>query len=309
MIKGSVIISGGTGHLGKELCRLFTRLKYRVLSVQRTFDAELESLGVTQHLCSLEALESDTPQARKYDLAIHTAAKTDLWGQWGDYLRINVEGTQAFFRFAKASGVQTFIYTSTPSVVFANQDLSNGDESLSYAKNFLSPYPKSKALAEKWVLNQNCSQLKTFALRPPLIYGPEDPHFLPRILKLTKRGFLPIIGNGENEVGVCQVGNAASAHQKLFQHAKNLPGGEAYFIADKSVNLWRFVASLVSSQRSELKKIYLPQKFCYGLGWFLEAAYKFFRIESCPPLTRFIVLNLSCHRTFSCQKARRDFGF
>jgi nucleoside-diphosphate-sugar epimerase len=86
------------------------------------------------------------------------------------------------------------------------------DESTPYADHFHAPYPETKARAEKMVLEANSDELATVALRPHLIFGPGDPHLLPRIVAKAKAGKLRLIGNGENKIDIVYVDNAAKAH-------------------------------------------------------------------------------------------------
>ena len=52
---------------------------------------------------------------------------------------------------------------------------------------------ESKALAEMKVLHANGGELATVALRPHLIWGPRDPHILPRMFARGRAGRLRIV--------------------------------------------------------------------------------------------------------------------
>jgi nucleoside-diphosphate-sugar epimerase len=93
-------------------------------------------------------------------------------------------------------------------------------------------------------LAANGPGLAVVALRPRLIYGPAEPHMLPRLLATHRAGRLRVVGDGTNRVGLTFLDNAAAAH---LQAADALgPGaphaGRAYFITDaEPVVLWRWV--------------------------------------------------------------------
>ena len=59
-------------------------------------------------------------------------------------------------------------------------------------------------------MKANQEGFATTALRPHLIWGPEDPHLVPRVIERHKR--LRIVGDGTNKVGLTFVDNAAYAH-------------------------------------------------------------------------------------------------
>src|SRR5207248_3940134 len=112
--------------------------------------------------------------------------------------RANVAGTRALLAGCRAHGVRRFIHTSTPSVVYNGRDLAGVDESLPLTTDCPSPYPLTKAIAEREVLAANSPALRTVALRPHLIWGVGDPHLIPRILASARAGRLRIIGSGKN---------------------------------------------------------------------------------------------------------------
>ena len=68
---------------------------------------------------------------------------------------MNVLGTENVLAACQEHGIRVLVYTSTPSVVIAGDDIVNGDESLPYAAKFLDNYTESKAAAEQLVLQAN----------------------------------------------------------------------------------------------------------------------------------------------------------
>src|SRR5690606_34078805 len=146
------------------------------------------------------------------ETVFHIAAKVGVWGRPEDFFRTNVLGTRALLEGCKRHGVQRFIHTSTPSVVYHGGDLRGADESLPLTTDCPSPYPLSKAVAEREVLAANSAGLRTIALRPHLIWGIGDPHLVPRVLARAKAGRLRIVGDGLNRVDMVHVDNAVDAH-------------------------------------------------------------------------------------------------
>jgi nucleoside-diphosphate-sugar epimerase len=114
------------------------------------------------------------------ETVFHVAAKAGLWGPFEEFYRHNVSATQRVVRAAERSGVPRLVYTSSPSVAIGEEDLSGADESTPYPEHYLSPYPQTKALAERYVLARD--QIATTAIRPHLIWGPRDPHIFPRLI-------------------------------------------------------------------------------------------------------------------------------
>ena len=65
--------------------------------------------------------------------------------------------------------------------------------------------------AEVAVLAANGPDLATVALRPHLIWGPGDPHLVPRVLARAREGKLRRIGSRPVRVDVTYIDNAADA--------------------------------------------------------------------------------------------------
>jgi nucleoside-diphosphate-sugar epimerase len=223
-------------------------------------------------------------------------------------------GTKNLLEAARAKGVQKFVYTSTPSVVFNKEDLLGVNEETPYATEFLNAYSETKTMAEKLVLESNDNEsFLTCAIRPHLIWGPGDPHLLPRVIHKGKEGKLRIVGDGENLVDIVFVENAAWAHVLAFEHLK--PGssvcGEAYFVGqERPVKLWDFINQVLAQVKVEPVMKSIDVRSAYRLGWVLEKVFKALGIQRPePPMTRFVALNLGKSHYFSHEKAKRDFGY
>ena len=172
----------------------------RVRSYARGPYPELERRGVEVIRGDLRDREDLRRACDGQHLVIHVAAKAGSWGPPAEFRAINFEGTRNVVEGCRAAGVERLVYTSTPSVVFDGVDLEGVAESAPYARGAHSPYVRSKALAEEWVLEANGVGLHTVALRPHLVWGPRDPHFLPRIVARARSGRLRMSGNGSNRV-------------------------------------------------------------------------------------------------------------
>ncbi len=81
-----------------------------------------------------------------------------------------------------------------------------------YAERFLCYYASSKAIAEQMVLASSSEVLKTCAIRPHLVWGPGDPHLIPRLIARGKAQKLKQVGNGQNLVDISYIDNVADGH-------------------------------------------------------------------------------------------------
>ena len=122
------------------------------------------------------------------DIVFHVAAKAGVWGPYDAFYRANVLGTKNVIAACRQNGIRRLVHTSSPSVVFDGTDMEGVDESVPYPDHYEAFYPQTKAEAEQLVLQANDDTLATVALRPHLIWGPEDNHLVPRILERGARG-------------------------------------------------------------------------------------------------------------------------
>nr|NIL99129.1 NAD-dependent epimerase/dehydratase family protein [Planctomycetales bacterium] len=169
-----VLVTGGGGFLGKAIVKLLLARGDQVRSFSRSAYPELDQLGVEQCRGELGDAEAVSRAVAGSDIVFHVAAKAGVWGPYEDFYRANVLGTRHVIAACRRHGVKRLVHTSSPSVVFDGTDMEGVDESVPYPDHFEAFYPQTKAEAEQLVLQANDDLLATVALRPHLIWGPED---------------------------------------------------------------------------------------------------------------------------------------
>jgi len=233
-----------------------------------------------------------------------------------------VLGTRALLQGARESGVRRFIHTSTPSVVYNGRDLAGANESLPLTTRCPSPYPLTKALAERAVFAAHSPSLRTVALRPHLIWGVGDPHLVPRVLARARAGRLRIIGDGNNRVDMVHVENVVDAHllaetalkDEGMMHNKPISpravGGQAFFITnDEPVVLWDWINALLAALGEPPVTQRVSLAAATAMGALCETAWRVLPLRGEPPLTRFVAAELAKDHWFDLTAARRDLGY
>lgn len=246
------------------------------------------------------------------DSVFHVAAKAGVWGRRREYESINVEGTRNVIDAARAAGVKKLIYTSSPSVIFGEDDLCGVNESQVYPDRYLAAYPETKAQAERMVLAANDSSLSTVALRPHLIWGPGDPHLIPRVIDRARKGKLRQVGNGKNLVDITYIDNAAEAHVLAVEalHPEAPCAGKAYFISQgEPVVLWDWLNELLSKVGAAQVTKRISLRSASLAGAVLEALGGLLGLEREPPMTRFVANQLAKSHYFDISAAKRDLGY
>ena len=308
-----ILVTGGGGFLGTHICKELLNKGHEVSSFSRNSYVHLEQMGVTNIRGNLVNYDDVKNALSGVEAVFHVAALAGVWGDQDKYYKINTLGTQNVVNAAKELGIKTLVYTSTPSVVFDFGDIENGDESIPYPEKYLTPYAYTKHLAEKYVLENTDVSFHAVAIRPHLIWGPGDPHIIPRLVEKARAGKLKQVGDGNNLVDVIYVKNAAIAHVQAFEklvHDSSI-SGNAYFIGqERPVNLWQFINQILHHAKVELVEDRVSFKLAFSMGRVLEFIFKILGIEKPePPMTRFVACQLAKSHYFSHAKAKNDFGF
>lgn len=281
------------------------------MAFQRRAADELGRLGaeiVRGDICDLPSL---LESAEGCDAIIHTAGKAGVWGAFEDYHRINVHGTEQILRTCRKLAIPILVHTSSPSITHVGKDIEGEDESMPLATEFLSPYPATKAAAELRVLDANSEHLLTTALRPHLIWGPGDPHILPRLAKSVRNGWLALPG-ADKVIDTVFVENAARAHVLALDELTGRArcAGRPYFISnDEPMRQADIIPMLLQAIGIEAEVRNIPVGVARTAGAVCESLWKFFKIKSEPPVTRFSADQLSTSHWYNISASQRDFGY
>lgn len=306
-----VLVTGGGGFVGGYIVERLLARGYVVRSLGRSAQPELSARGVEVVCGDLTDAQAVLSACEGMDAVFHVAARAGVWGSWESFYQPNVIGTRNVVEACRKQAVGRLVYTSTPSVVFNRQAISGGDESMPYGRDWLCHYAQTKALAEAELLAVNCETLKVVALRPHLVFGPGDPHLLPRVIESVRRGRLKIVGEGTNRVDVSYVGNVADAHLNAFDALlSGAVAGKAYFISQgEPVVLWSWLNGILEGLGHAPLRKKIPLPLAYGVGAACEGLWRLLGRRSDPPITRFVAVELAKDHYFDISAARRDLSY
>jgi len=307
----NVLVTGGGGFVGNHVIERLLARGYAVRSFGRSPQPALVLKGVEVICGDLANAEDVRKACRGVDAVFHVAAKAGVWGTWESFYQPNVIGTRNVVEACQAEGIGRLVYTSTPSVVFNGQAIRGGGKELPYGRNWLCHYAHTKAIAEQEALSANGDTLKVVALRPHLIFGPGDPHLLPRVIDSVKAGRLKIVGEGTNRVDVSYVEDVAAAHLNAFDALESGQcAGQAYFISQgEPVELWPWLNQVLEGLGHPPLTKRIPLGVAYAVGAVAECVWKVFAKSGEPPITRFVAVELAKDHYFDIQAAYQDIGY
>ena len=306
------LVTGGGGFLGKAIVKLLLSKGWTVRSFSRGSYPELEAAGVE---CQRGDLTDPAALARAcqgMDIVFHAAAKAGIWGPYREFYDTNVTGTANLLAAAKAAGVARFVFTSSPSVIFPGGDVEGWDEKAPYPSSFDSAYAETKAMAEQMVLAANSPVFATVSLRPHLIWGPGHDQLVSTLVTHAKGVSLKRIGDFNKLIDTTYIDNAALAH--LCAAEKLAPGspcaGRAYFISqgDPRPN-WDIINMILGAAGTGPVTKKMPYALARASAAVLETAWRLARRKTEPPLTSFVLQQLTSAHWFDITAARRDLGY
>ncbi len=307
-----VLVTGGGGFLGRHLALRLHQSGCQVSILGRRKYTGFPE-GIEGYQADLRDREAVAQACMEKEAVFHTAALTGIWGKKKDFYEINVEGTRNVIEGCQQHGVKKLIYTSSPSVIHDQTDKINIDETAPYPTHYLSEYPRTKAMAEKMVLAANGRHgLLTVSLRPHLIWGPGDPHLVPRIVERARRGQLVQVGDGKNRVDIIYIDNAVAAHWLACQAlCEGSPvAGRCYFLSDgEPVLLWQWIQELLVALNLPPLKKKISYRTGKWIGLLLETVHSLLRLPGEPRMTRFLAAQLATSHYFNIARARQDFNY
>ncbi|MBI4382944.1 MAG: NAD-dependent epimerase/dehydratase family protein [Nitrospinae bacterium] len=307
-----VLVTGGGGFLGGAIVRKLHERGDRVRVLGRRKYPSLPE-GVESMQADLRDREAVFKACEGRDAVFHAAAVPGIWGDRREFFGVNVEGTRNVIDACLRASVKKLVFTSSPSVVYDNRDMENVDESVPYPRSYLCDYPRTKAIAERMVVEANGKDgLRAVSLRPHLIWGPGDPHLIPRILERAGKGQLVRVGDGRNKVDLIYIDNAALAHVRACDFLE--PGspleGKCYFVSDgQPVVLWDWIGRLLQKMGIPPVRRCVSYRTAYAMGALMETVYKAFKLPGEPRMTRFLASQLATSHYFDIARARRDFHY
>ncbi len=306
------LVTGGGGFLGRYVVEQLLERGDAVTVFARGDYPELKQIGAELSRGDLQNEQTLKEACAGMEIVFHVAAKPGIWGTWKSFYRPNVIGTQHVIAACQAHKVPKLVFTSSPSVVFDNQPQSGCDETIPYPEHYENFYSHTKALAEQMVIKANSDELLTVSLRPHLIWGPRDPHLIPRLIARARSGKLIQVGEGTNQVDITYVEDAARAH--LLAADALQPGspvaGSVYFISQNApVNLWEWVNNLLQHLKIPPVKRRISVSVARSIGAVMEFVYKTFHLPGEPKMTRFLASELAMDHYYDISRAKRDFDY
>ena len=149
-----------------------------------------------------------------------------------------------------------------------------------------------------------------------MVYGPGTFLIVPKLFGFVKKGFYPLIGDGESIMEFCYVSNAVNALVLACDHKK--AGGELFYVSDeRSYTIKEVISRVAEAMKVNVLFIHVPVFFATCGALCFEAAAKLFpfpplvsRYSHKPFFSRETVKwTTRDYNTVSAEKIRRVLGY
>jgi nucleoside-diphosphate-sugar epimerase len=305
----TAFVTGGSGFIGGALIRRLVGDGWTVKALARSDRSAqaVEAAGADVARGDLDDVAAMAAGAAGADVFHHAAAKVEDFGDPADFERVTVQGTANALAAAREARVPRFVHVGTEAALMAGQALVNVDESTPLRPDSPSPYPWSKAKAEKAVRDANGDGLETVVVRPRFVWGHGDTTLLPRIVQMTRKGQFAWIGGGHHLTATTHIDNTVEGLVLAAERGK--PGG-VYFVTDGAPVVFReFVSLMIRTQGVEPSTRSVPLPVARAVAAAAEGAWRLLGRKDNPPLTRFAVWASGLECTINDSRAREELGY
>ena len=283
-----VLVTGATGFLGKYVVEELVDHGYQVRAFGRnhTIGQSLVNASVTFVQGNLTNQEDLTKACQEMDMVIHAGALSTVWGPWANIKRL--------------------VYVSSPSIYAASRDQLGIKESDAPQENRLNNYIRSKLASEK--LFKDYPDVSSVILRPRGLFGIGDTSILPRVLNLSQKIGIPLIGDGRQLMDMTCVENVALAIRLALETPQ--AAGEVYNITNGEPRVFRdLIEETLRGLGYPIRYRKIPAPLVSAISSSLEFIYKNLKLKGEPALTRYTYYLLRYSQTLDISKAERDLGY
>jgi NADH dehydrogenase len=280
-----ILITGGTGFIGRALVRQLFESGYPVRTLLRPSPRTPrlpKGVPVEVAVVGLVDVRGLRAALRDVDTVIHLAG-TEHQGRNANLLTIDIQGTRNLAQAAKEAGVKRFIYLSHI----------GADRASAF------PVHKAKGIAEEHIRK---SGVPHTIIRSSIVYGPED-HFTTDLAGMLRHAplFFPVPGDGQTRIQPLWVEDLITCLLWAMESSETLGktyevGGSEYFTVRQTLER---IMDVIGKRRVLVP---IPPPFLRALVVTLETFIPRF------PASSFWIDYYAVHRTCPVDNLPQSFG-
>lgn len=300
-----IAVTGASGHVGANLCRMLTDRGHEVKALIHTSTKGIENIGLEFVYGEINSEADLRKLCSGCETVFHLAACISIRKNDDHCLKINADSCVTLLKAAKAEGVRRIIHFSSIHAFEQDPLEIELDETRSLALKGGASYERSKALGQKIMTEASSPELEVVVLNPTAIIGPNDfqPSLLGNAIIRFFKGQNPsLLPGGYNWVDVRDVCSAAINAAEL-----GVPG-ESYLLGGSWQSLTTMAATVEKLGGHKAPWLYLPMSVAYIGAIFLNLHATV--TKSVPLYTAMSLDTLKHgHKNISSKKAAAALGF
>ena len=300
-----ILVTGGTGFLGRHLVDALTSAGYEVRVFTRSRPRAVSRLAPAVEIVEGDISRSDHCQEamKGCNLVFHLAAAYREPGiPHQRYHDVHVVGTQNLLDAAENVGVERFVHCSTVGVL-SHIDNPPADETWPHKPGDI--YQSTKSQAELLALSRHCEALPVTVARPTPIYGPGDERLLKLFRLIAHRRFV-MLGSGDVFYHMVHVHDAVRGLMVLAEHPK-APGRVFTIGGPEYCTLKELTRMIAGELQVSAPFLRFPVRPVQLLSSLVEKVCVPLQVK--PPIYRRRVDFFTKSRAFSIERARSELGF
>ena len=227
------LVTGASGFVGQHLVEAILARGDSVRALVRdpSRAGPLREAGVEVIVGDIRDPEVVERSVRDVDVAYHCAAAVGERRGEQEFRETNLEGTRQLMEAARAQGCRRVVLLSSLHVLGIG-DLDPATEELPCRRTY-DPASNAKLDMERMALESaRGGGTEVVILRPGVIYGPRDPHNLPKLIASIRDGRFRYLGSRRHIVPIVHVADVVQAMLLAGQSPK--ANGRIYHITDGS---------------------------------------------------------------------------
>lgn len=226
-----IIVTGGSGFLGRHLLRSLVKAGYQVKNIDLRVNPEFETV-----VADVRDKSRMLEEIKDADLVFHLASLIEAGESVKEpqkYIDYNLDGTLNILEAMRVNGIKNMAFSSSAAVYGEPIQVPIKEDDRTIPIN---PYGMTKLAMEALLSSYVSSHGMTgIALRYFNLYGPEEhhepeSHVLPRFIKqIYHDEEVTVWGNGEHQRDYIHISDIVDAHLKAIALAQLQPGKYHYF--------------------------------------------------------------------------------
>jgi nucleoside-diphosphate-sugar epimerase len=309
-VKKTVLVTGGTGFVGKAVVRRLIDDGYRVRVLARASSAvdAVVALGAEVHRGDVADPASFGAAFEGVDFVVHLAAGTS--GSQQDSETATLQGTRTMINLCRQYRPKRLVYISTCSVYgvadYAANTVVSETSSLERFPERRGTYSASKQQAEAYVTEYaKAGDVPVVVLRPGSVYGP-GMDLYSGMMGLAIGSTYIVIGTGGFILPFVHVDNLAGAISQCVENKE--ADGEIFNVIDpESITKREYIDRVIRRINPGARVIYVPYWAFYGITWAQEIALKL--LGRLPALSRYRLTASQANVVFDGGKLAARLGW